>query len=107
MYRIKVGTEQKNNLYGWADTAEEANKIIREYIKKQEKDTWINYNNIILFKKKYNANLNSIISVKTPIKKSYVNPSLFVDKSNKICYYDYRMVIVWQIVIWLKKQFNL
>ena len=58
-------------------------------IKKQEKDTWINYNNIMSFKKKYNVNLNSIISVKTPIKKSYVNPSLFVDKSNKICYYDY------------------
>ena len=43
MYRIKVGTEQKNNLYGWADTAEEANKIIREYIKKQEKDGFKSY----------------------------------------------------------------
>ena len=43
MYRIKVGTEQKNNLYGWADTAEEANKIIHEYIKKQEKDGFKSY----------------------------------------------------------------
>ena len=31
MYRIKVGTEQKNNLYGWSDSVEEANKIILEW----------------------------------------------------------------------------
>ena len=43
MYRIKVGNEQKNNLYGWAETPEEANKIIYEYIKKQEKNGFKSY----------------------------------------------------------------
>ena len=38
MYKIKGGNEAKNTLYGWAETPTEANKIIHEYVKKQEKN---------------------------------------------------------------------
>ena len=67
MYRIKVGNEQKNNLYGWAETPEEANKIIYEYIKKQEKGgfksyytTYAHYEKENLFIIDYGSHINFI-----------------------------------------------
>ena len=54
MYKIKVGNEAKNTLYGWAETPTEANKIIHEYVKKQEKNGFKSYYFNVAFHEKEN-----------------------------------------------------